>query len=947
MFRDILEFIGYKIKQVASSRLFHLSLIFTVMFLCVIVRLFQLQILEGEQAQEEYTQTTKKEVSLKSTRGNIYDRNGKLLATNKLVYSVTVTDQGDYSNGYEMNLMLRELVEILNKHNESLQTYIPIRITRSGKLQYTQSGNSLLRFLRDMYGLKSTDDFTDEKSADTTADEAFAYMKDHYGIGQYSRAQGGGTYDISDEEALEILNIRFEMSMNSYQKYVATTVSQDISTETMQDILEHSTDLLGVDVEDDYVREYKDAEEFSHIIGYTGMASSEEIETLNKAGGNYGAGDIIGKTGIESYCESDLQGQKGSRVIYVDNQGHIQSVESETNAVPGNDVYLTIDSDLQVGVYHLIEQTLAGIILDKLDSGDVTITSDMKSSERRIGIKKVYFQLINNNVLDMDDFLSKNATAAEQRLGSAFSEEQKSVLAELKAQLTSDSPSPYKDLDESMQVYMTYAYSALEDAGILSKDAIDTSDATYLTYHKDESISLQEFLRYALSQSWIDTSRLNLGGKYVSADDTYQALVNQMTEILQNDENFSKKIYEQMIDADKINPCDLCMALFDQGVLREDTKSYQSLEDGSSTTAYRFIRAKIQSLEITPAQLALDPCSGAVTLIDPTTGEVRAMVSYPGYDTNRISDSSYYYKLSQDESHPLYSTATQTRTAPGSTFKMVSTIAGLTEKVIDTDTLIDCTGVFDKQGLDLACTGTHGELDVVRAIQHSCNYFFSEVGYRLSLKADDTYSEYKGVGMIQKYASLVGFDQKSGVEVTESSPKVSDTAPIPSAIGQGTNDYTNSQLARYGTVMATSGTVYKLSLLNYVSDPNGKLIKDYSPSVLSKADVSQSIWDVIHKGMRQVVTEEHKEDFNQSLNIAGKTGTAEENKMRPNHAHFIGYAPYDNPTYVIGVTIPNGFSSTYACRLANVCMEYVFGQNTLDQIEQSGAIEMSGSISDE
>ena len=99
--------------------------------------------------------------------------------------------------------------------------------------------------------------------------------------------------------------------------------------------------------------------------------------------------------------------------------------------------------------------------------------------------------------------------------------------------------------------------------------------------------------------------------------------------------------------------------------------------------------------------------------------------------------------------------------------------------------------------------------------------------------------------------------------------------------------------------------------------------------------------------MARVVRYEHKEEFLQDLNIAGKTGTAEENKMRPNHATFVGYAPFDDPQYAIAATIPNGFSSTYSCRLANASMEYVFGKNTLQNIIESGAAIFQGSISDE
>ena len=121
MFRDLLEYLGYKIKKIATSRLFPLCILFILMFGALVYKLFQLQIIEGADKQEEYiSQKTQRTISLPSTRGNIYDRNGNLLAYNQLVYTVTLTDTGDYSDGYAKNLMLLDLIGILDKYGETI-----------------------------------------------------------------------------------------------------------------------------------------------------------------------------------------------------------------------------------------------------------------------------------------------------------------------------------------------------------------------------------------------------------------------------------------------------------------------------------------------------------------------------------------------------------------------------------------------------------------------------------------------------------------------------------------------------------------------------------------------------------------------------------------------------------------------------------------------------------
>lgn len=140
------------------------------------------------------------------------------------------------------------------------------------------------------------------------------------------------------------------------------------------------------------------------------------------------------------------------------------------------------------------------------------------------------------------------------------------------------------------------------------------------------------------------------------------------------------------------------MMLYEQNILDKKDNQYDSLKAGS-IGAYDFIRSKIQSLEITPGQLGLEPCTGSLVATDPNTGEVLACVSYPGYDNNRLAntmDSDYYSKLLTNQSRPFYNNATQEKTAPGSTYKPLSAITGLTEGVIDVNTYLPCAGVYKK-----------------------------------------------------------------------------------------------------------------------------------------------------------------------------------------------------------------------------------------------------------
>ena len=356
----------------------------------------------------------------------------------------------------------------------------------------------------------------------------------------------------------------------------------------------------------------------------------------------------------------------------------------------------------------------------------------------------------------------------------------------------------------------------------------------------------------------------------------------------------------------------------------------------------------IQTLQITPAQLALDPCSGSCVVTDVQTGEVRALVSYPGYDINKLAngvDAAYFAKLQADLSVPQWSAATQQETAPGSTFKMVSAVAAIQEGVVSSlSETIFCSGIFDKLDPPSRCWSSagHGNMNLSNAIANSCNVFFYEVGYRLAQDGTGYNSEY-GLSRLGKYADLFGLTEKSGIEITESDPHFSDETIVTSTIGQGSNNYTTVGLSRYVTAVANSGTVFNLSILDKLTDAKGQLVKDYTPEVRNTIDIDSSIWDAIHTGMRSVV---EKKSYYKDLpvNVAGKTGTAQEGRNRTNHALFLSYAPYENPEISVTVRIAYGYSSDYAAQTARDVYKYYYGLAEEDEL-LTGTAEIPEAVS--
>ena len=161
MFRDFLDLIKTLGKKMMSSRLVVLGILFSCMFLVLVLKLFQLQIVNGEQYLRDYIQKTEKEVTTPGTRGNIYDRNGNVLAYNELAYVVTIQDTGDYTSVEEKNAMILRLVRILNKHGEKVEGRFEVGIDEKGEMYYTSASETARkRFLSDLYGLKTIEELT-------------------------------------------------------------------------------------------------------------------------------------------------------------------------------------------------------------------------------------------------------------------------------------------------------------------------------------------------------------------------------------------------------------------------------------------------------------------------------------------------------------------------------------------------------------------------------------------------------------------------------------------------------------------------------------------------------------------------------------------------------------------------------------------------------------------
>ena len=655
--------------------------------------------------------------------------------------------------------------------------------------------------------------------------------------------------------------------------------------------------------------------------------STTELATLKEQNSSYENNDVVGKAGIEQSMEQELSGEKGSKTVYVDTVGRITEVLDETDPKAGNDVYLTIDIELQKKIYNAIEDELVSIISSNLTSGTTKYTYNASTGDINniyITIPEVYFALIDNNLVSTSKIAQGN-TENERDVYAAFQSKKEQIFDLLRSELTS-SPTAYGQLSEEEQAYIWYIYKDLLKAnGIFNSNNVDTNDSVYKDWTNGNSTSLEQLLRYSITKNWINMSDFT-SEQYTSLDEAYNELVNYIFDVLETDADFHKKLYKYMIENGNISGRQVCMMLFEQGFLQGDD-DYQALNSGR-ISAYDFMSSCISSKRITPAQLALQPCSGSCVITDPNNGNVLALVSYPSYDNNRMSgtiDADYYKQLNNDKSNPLYNWATQAQNAPGSTYKVCTSIMALDMGIINPSTSFYCSGTFDKITPSPRCwvRSGHGTETVTTAIRDSCNLFFYNVGYNLALSNglfDNTYA----TSVMQKYAEELGLATMSGIEIAEKAPSASNIDAVYSAIGQGNHAYSTLNLARYVTTVANSGTCYNLTLIDKITDNNGNLIRDNSAEVANVMNISQSIWNTVHYGMNLVVNT-YSALSKVNLNFAAKSGTAQENKKEPDHAMMISYAPYDNPQIAMAVSIPHGYSGSQASELTAKVLNLYFG----------------------
>ncbi len=352
-----------------------------------------------------------------------------------------------------------------------------------------------------------------------------------------------------------------------------------------------------------------------------------------------------------------------------------------------------------------------------------------------------------------------------------------------------------------------------------------------------------------------------------------------------------------------------------------------------------------------------DAKAGAAVVMNVKTGEILAMASYPDYEPELFVNGISQKKLDEyNKGDNIFNRAISGVYAPGSTFKMITAIAGLETGVITPTEKINDIGVY-KKAHEPACWiwnsygMSHGWLNVTEAITHSCNYFFYEVGYRATIDNIAKYAKYYGLG--EKTNVELPMEEKGIVATRDKAKERGDEWQIgetlSAAIGQSYNSYTPIQMAKYISMLANGGEPINVTIVKSINDVNGNQVskEDITKFVNAKLgltkekkenlNIKKENIDAILKGMKGVTSEEGGTAYstfaNFNIELGGKTGSAQTDVQGKINGWFVGFAPYEEPEIAVVVLVENAGSGSYTAEVARDILQEYFGMN-MEKVEE-------------
>ncbi|HCT64050.1 MAG TPA: hypothetical protein DIC60_02050 [Lachnospiraceae bacterium] len=910
-----------RIIEFMKSRLFVMLLSVFLLFSMIMLRLFSMQILNGEKYQQNLKASILQELSIPASRGIIYDRYGRPLATNQVDFSLKLDDSIKVSLS-NLNLILQNLVLSYNNDNSTIMDTLPI--TSSKPYAFTFKTKEEETAWKTSIGLT-------KKQLNMTAEEVINYLTEKFQVSN----------SLTTLQQRKIISLGINCNEKNLMLFSLIQIL-DKNGETLVNNLPISTSepyTFQFDGNESKEIDWKESVGMEdEQLSYTPAQCMEYLEDLFEVPKNLSS-DMKRKIITVKYSLYLKRYRKYQPITVALNISDktVASVEEHNDSFPGVIIDTSSLRNYPNGKYF---SHILGYIR-KISDTEYEEYKDYGYTNSDIigksGIEKLYELDLNGE----DGEMMVEVDASGRRINTI---ETKQPVSGNNVFLT---------LDKKLQ---TAAYDYLEQA--LTDVLVSKLTATSL---KSSPITLKEFFTSLLKCNTISLDKIVTSNSGQQKEIYNMIMAAYPTFSLTNDEDreTAQQFIINCINNNAISYKQLLVVLLEQGTITADEDYLNKIKNGT-VSPLSVVIAKLKSGELTPGDTNLDPCSGSIVVSDVNSGETLALVTYPSYDNNRLVnnfDNDYYNSLLVNPTTPLVNRALREEKAPGSTFKMITALAGLETGVITPTSLIQDLGVFTKAGVPYAkCWiysygSTHGSINVSTALEVSCNYFFYETAYRMGNQS--TGNAVQSIETLNKYMSAFGLDRYTGIEIGENKPNMaspkykeetikwqnpdattsqtrwSDGDTIRAAIGQSVNNYAPAHMNKYLATLANGGTLYKMHLVDKVEQTNGNIVEQIDPVIEDVTQFKDENLQAVYKGML-LVTQGEKgtlrgvfKDF--PIDVAGKSGTAQENLTRSSHTWFTGFAPYDDPQIAVTVMIPFGENagSPAAVVAKNIIGEYM------------------------
>jgi penicillin-binding protein 2 len=878
-----------KIKKIFNRYTF-LILIMVILFSILGVRLYYLQITEGQYYSDTVNTKSHKLITISAPRGFITDKNGVQLATDVPSYNIDYTDTDE--NEKTLFPTLKKLFQILDENGQTQTDNLELK-SNPCRFEFNSSDPSVIqsmqvRFLKDRdfqesilkkdFKGKKEDDLSDSQKAMLSAELLKLSPEYVYNqlVAKYKIIKGLKSINVqaTPENIRRYLLVKDGIFMNSFTGYKPVTIASNVSTDTSLIVQQSLFELPGINVDNESMRQYPYGKLASAVLGYISKINPDDQEKYSEKGYDTSS-DYVGVSGIEAALESKLRGNDGGEVVQVDKQGRITNQLATREAEPGDNVKLTIDANLQYATEQALQKELLKLQSLKSVGGEATTNATRGAA--------VVEDVHTGNVLAIVSYPGFNPN---------------------------DFSNPKGLTDNALQQYFNNDYEQMAVAQHISQNDIDRR------FPIDDSVKGNTTIRKDLYDYFPKPLYNYATMSLIPPGSTFKPLtavaglengaIDEGTTI--NDQN------DFLIDGVMTHFTDGA-----NGVVNVVSGLSKSSNPFFMDTTRRLLQKNNNNFDIL-AQYAWQFGLGADPKeTNPSTG-IEISENF-GQVYNTVSARNVTARLCLSSIEQDLNTG--------------STAQGTKLQQID---LCDRDGddnIFYK-GKKLSDIKKEIKNDITDSVEKGN---FSENNYKDLLKeliAADP--KYNGKNFSDSDLTSIVEDIRSEAIYNGYSSLKDHSNIYNAAIGQGMDEFTPLQLAGYASTLVNGGIRYKLNLVDEITDSTGKVVSETKPEIINKVQISEKTRELVMAGMDDVTTGGTASEVFQGFPIptGGKTGTPELNPKlqaqegRSDNGVFIGYAPANNPQIAVSVVLFDGGAGKEAAYVARGIYEEYF-KNELQQ----------------